>query len=212
MPAQRPRPHRRQVGDQQCRQRSMRPLPGRHESCWRGLDFTEHGGGQIQQPGARDELFGTAVGRGGGQCRPVIGRLFGQLEKRGNRLDVVGARQRERAPAVPRGHQPGRSAGRDPPGGRQPEQSGPPGEDFVGVDAQGCPEIGCAAADVVGRPPRPDEHGIGYVQGAHQNILHRTTPPQSRRPNPRRGRWPRRLCAPTAPETPCANGRCVASR
>jgi hypothetical protein len=98
------------------------------------------------------------------QGRPwiVAGRVG--LEQRGNGVDVVLPRQRERAPTVAAAHQPGGSARRDPAVWREPEQRGPTGEEFRGVD-RNAGEL----TELVSRPPRPRQHGDG--NGQHASIV-----------------------------------------
>ena len=64
---------------------------GGDESRWRRGCFAEHSGRQVEQPCPCDEFHRVATRGRGRQRRPGVGRLFGQLEKRGDRLDVVDA-------------------------------------------------------------------------------------------------------------------------
>ena len=133
---------------------------------WRGGCFAEGGDRQAEQTCALGDIGGVVVGDPVLHGPPRVGADRVGLHQRGNGVDVVGARQRERAPPVAAGHQPRCTAGRDPARRRQTEQCGAAGEDFFGVDGDAGER-----AKRIGHPPGLRQHGDGEDQRRHMIIV-----------------------------------------
>lgn len=133
--AQRARPHRGQVGHQQA----GRLARGRARAHWACQWRCGHG---LAQAGRRDVEQGRPLGDRGHRmrCGPMLQRRpridgdFVGLQQRGHGRDVVGARQRDRAPPVQGRQQPGGAAGRHAAAAGQSEQCRPPGQQAGRID------------------------------------------------------------------------------
>ena len=166
LPTQRAGPHRRQVDQEQIGQCVRRRCPPQRV-------YPRRGGGRLAEGRRREAEQPGAVGDSG--CGPARGpvlhgapRVGGRigLHQRGDGVDVVGARQRDGAPAVAARQQPRRPARRDPAVRGQAQQRGPAGDDLAGVDGHAG-----ASTEFVGHPLGVRHHGSRNTQRPHIAIV-----------------------------------------
>ncbi len=151
--AQRARPHGRQIGNEQTSgvtRASSRSGPT--DSGRGGVGLPQGGGRDVEQFGSFDDGgLGTRCGPPLQRSPWVVGHLVGP-QQRGDRIDIVRARQCDCEPAVGGREQPGGATRRDPAPASQPEQTGPPGQQGGRVGGNRFGASQNVGARKVGRP------------------------------------------------------------
>ena len=98
--------------------------------------------------------------------RPRVGADAVALDQGGHRIDVVGARQRQRAPPVAAGQQSRGAPGGNLSAGGQAQHGGASAQQLLDVDVDA--QLG---GDVACDPARVLEHGCRHCHGRHHPIV-----------------------------------------